>query len=60
MRLLAALAEKPRFTLKAIKESINNAQDLMGRRDNMKFTFALHHLLHSHFLHTEGYPIHTG
>jgi hypothetical protein len=26
----------------------------------MKFTFALHHMLHSHFRHTEGFPIHIG
>lgn len=26
----------------------------------MQFTFALHHMLHSHFLHTEGFPIHIG
>ena len=60
LEIAKRIAEKPRFTLKAIKESINNAQDLMGRRDNMKFTFALHHMLHSHFRHTEGFPIHIG
>jgi enoyl-CoA hydratase len=60
LALAERIAQKPRFTLKAIKESINNAQDLMGRRDNMKFTFALHHVLHSHFRHTEGFPIHIG
>jgi enoyl-CoA hydratase len=60
LEIAKRIAEKPRFTLKAIKESINNMQDLMGRRENMKFTFALHHLLHSHFLHTEGFNIHTG
>jgi enoyl-CoA hydratase len=60
LEIAKRIADKPRFTLKAIKESINNAQDLMGRRENMKFTFALHHLLHSHFMHTEGFAIHIG
>lgn len=60
LELASRIAEKPRFTLKAIKESVNNAQDLMGRRQNMQFTFALHHALHSHFRHTEGFPIHIG
>jgi len=57
LKMAARIAEKPLFTLKAIKESVNNAQDLMGRRENNKFTFALHHLLHSHFQHISGYPI---
>jgi enoyl-CoA hydratase len=60
LELAKRIAEKPRFTLKAIKESINNAQDLLGRRQNMQFTFALHHLLHRHFLQIEGFPIHIG
>jgi enoyl-CoA hydratase len=51
------MAQKPLFTLKAIKEAVNNAQDLMGRRENHAFTFALHHMLHSHFTRTQGYPI---
>ena len=51
------VAEKPLFTLKAIKESINNAQDLMGRPANNKFTFALHHLLHSHARQLTGFPV---
>jgi enoyl-CoA hydratase len=57
LEMAVRIAEKPLFTLKAIKESVNNAQDLMGRRENNRFTFALHHLLHSHFLHTEGMPV---
>jgi enoyl-CoA hydratase len=60
LELASRIAQKPGFTLKAIKESVNNAQDLMGRRQNMQFTFALHHLLHSHFMQTEGFPIHIG
>lgn len=51
------IAQKPLITLKAIKESVNNAQDLMGRRQTHMFTFALHHMLHSHFTRTQGYPI---
>jgi len=59
LSMAARIAEKPLFTLKAIKESVNHAQDLMGRKHNNQFTFALHHLLHSHFVNTEGFPIAT-
>lgn len=57
LEMAVRIAEKPLFTLKAIKESVNNAQDLMGRRANNRFTFALHHLLHSHARHLTGFPV---
>jgi enoyl-CoA hydratase len=57
LSMAVRMAEKPLFTLKSIKEAVNFAQDQMGRVETHKFTFALHHMLHSHFVRTTGYPI---
>ncbi len=57
LNLASRIAEKHLFTLKTIKEAVNNAQDLMGRKQTNLFSFSLHHLAHSHFRHTQGFPI---
>jgi len=57
LAMATRIAEKPLIALKAIKESVNTAQDMLGRRQNMQFTFALHHMLHSHHLRLTGLPI---
>src|SRR5690349_2961280 len=44
--LAKQIADKDRFSLKLMKESVNNAQDAMGRRQAMAFSFALHELAH--------------
>jgi enoyl-CoA hydratase len=42
------IAEQPRFALALCKRAINHAEDLMGLRDAMEASYALHHLAHSH------------
>lgn len=57
LELAERIARTSRFTLKLIKESINTAQDMMGRREAMKYGFALHQVGHLHNMLTHGYPI---
>ena len=57
LNLASRIAGKHLITLKAIKELVNGAQDLQGRRQNHLHAFALHHLAHSHFRLTQGFPI---
>ncbi len=55
--LAKRIAEKDRFTLKLIKESMNNAQDAMGRRQAMQYSFALHQIGHMQNLLLHGFPV---
>jgi enoyl-CoA hydratase len=55
--LAIKVAKTDRFTLKLIKESINGAQDAMGRREAMKYSFALHQIGHLHNMLAHGYPV---
>lgn len=55
--LALRVARTDRFTLKLIKESINSAQDAMGRQQAMKHAFALHQIGHLHNMLTNGYPV---
>ena len=41
------IASKSTFAVKAVKEAVNHAQDVMGRRNAMMHAFGLHHLSHS-------------
>lgn len=42
------IAAKGSFVVKAAKEAINHAQDVMGRRNAMMHAFGLHQLSHNH------------
>lgn len=55
--LAKRIADKDRFALKLAKESINNAQDAMGRKQAMNFGFALHQVAHLHHMLVNGFPI---
>lgn len=55
--LASRVAKTNRFTLKLIKESLNAAQDAMGRRQAMSYAFALHQVGHLHNMLVHGYPI---
>ncbi len=57
LELASRVARTNRFTLKLIKESINAAQDAMGRRQAMSYGFALHQIGHLHNMLVHGYPI---
>lgn len=46
IQLARKIAEKDRFTLKLIKESINAADDAAGRRTAMAVAFANHQIAH--------------
>lgn len=61
--LATRIAVNNRFTLKLIKQSINHAQDAMGRRQAMDYGFALHQighlqnmLIHGHMIDTSRLP----
>lgn len=41
-------AKRDTFVVKAVKEAINHAQDVMGRRNAMMHAFSLHQLSHNH------------
>lgn len=59
LALAGRIAEKDRFTLKLIKESVNAAQDAMGRRQAMAVAFANHQIGHLQNLLVRGFPIDT-
>jgi len=48
LSLAGIIAQRSAFTLKAIKEVCNLAQDASGRRQTNQFAFGLHHLAHVH------------
>ncbi|TAK98752.1 MAG: enoyl-CoA hydratase [Rhodospirillaceae bacterium] len=55
--LAVTIARTDRFALKLMKESVNNAQDQMGRRQAMRTSFANHQIGHQHNMLQYGYPI---
>lgn len=55
--LAVSIARTDRFALKLMKESLNNAQDAMGRRDAMKAAFANHQIGHLQNMLVHGFPI---
>lgn len=57
LALADEIARTDRFTLKLIKESVNAAQDAMGRRDAMKAAFANHQIGHLQNMLLHGFPI---
>lgn len=57
--LATRIAGKDRFALKLIKESVNAAQDAMGRRQAMSVAFALHQVAHLQNMLLHGFPIDT-
>lgn len=57
LNLAEKIAGKPRFALKLAKESVNAAEDAMGRISAMQTAFALHQLGHSHNMQVHGMPI---
>lgn len=57
LALAAEVARTNRFTLKLIKESVNAAQDAMGRGAAMKAAFANHQIGHLQNMLVHGFPI---
>lgn len=57
LALAAKIALADRFTLKLAKESVNNAEDATGRRQAMRFSFAMHQLGHMQNMLVHGFPI---
>lgn len=57
LALAEEVARTDRFTLKLIKESINAAQDAMGRSEAMKAAFANHQIGHLQNMLLHGFPI---
>lgn len=57
LELARRISAKDRFTLKLIKESVNAAQDAMGRRQAMSTAFSLHQIGHMQNMLVHGLPI---
>ena len=57
LELAGEIARTDRFTLKLIKDSINAAQDAMGRRQAMQSAFANHQIGHLQNMLVHGFPI---
>ena len=57
LELAKTIARTNRFVLKLIKESINNAQDAMGRRESMRTSFANHQIGHLQNMLLHNFPI---
>ena len=57
LALAQRIARTNRFTLKLAKETINAAQDRMGRSDAMRVAFANHQLAHAQNMLVHGLPI---
>jgi len=55
--LAMTIARTDRFTLKLMKESVNNAQDNMGRRQAMHASFANHQIGHLQNMLLHNFPI---
>jgi enoyl-CoA hydratase len=54
LALAAEIAKRPAMTLAMTKRSVNLAQDAMGFQQTLEAVFAMHHLLHNHFLGLYG------
>jgi enoyl-CoA hydratase len=57
LSLAQEIARTDRFTLKLIKESVNSAEDAMGRRQAMQHSFSLHQIGHLQNMLRHGFPI---
>jgi enoyl-CoA hydratase len=57
LELARAIACTDRFVLKLIKESVNSAQDNMGRRQSMRTSFANHQIGHLQNMLLHNFPI---
>lgn len=57
LAMAETIARTDRFTLKLLKESINNAQDNMGRPETMQASFANHQIGHMQNMLVHGFPI---
>jgi enoyl-CoA hydratase len=55
--LAKTIARTDRFVLKLIKESVNGAQDSMGRRESMRTSFANHQIGHLQNMLLHNFPI---
>jgi enoyl-CoA hydratase len=57
LSLAQHIARTDRFTLKLLKESVNHAQDAMGRPEAMQQSFSLHQIGHLQNMVRYGFPI---
>jgi len=57
LELAQEIARTDRFTLKLIKQSVNAAEDAMGRRQAMDAAFANHQIGHLQNMLLHGFPI---
>lgn len=55
--LAVQIAGNNPFTMKLVKEAMNKAQDLMGRKDAMDAGFSLHQIAHMQAMLVHGFPI---
>jgi enoyl-CoA hydratase len=60
LELAVSIARTDRFALKLMKQSINNAQDNMGRRETLQAAFANHQIGHLQNMLVHGFPIDIG
>lgn len=51
--LAQAIAEQPSFALKMAKQSVNFAQDAAGYTQSLEAAFAMHQVLHAHWMKQE-------
>lgn len=57
LELAKTIAAKNPFTMKLVKQTVNFAQDQMGRKAAMDFGFHLHQIGHMQALLVNGFPI---
>jgi enoyl-CoA hydratase len=57
LELATTIAAKNPFTMKLVKQSMNFAQDQMGRKASMDHAFHLHQIGHMQALLVNGFPI---
>lgn len=57
LELAMKIAAKNRFALKLMKQSVNGAQDAMGRRQALSLAFSLHQIGHMQNMMRHGFPI---
>ena len=55
--LATRIAGKNPFTMKLVKEAVNQSQDLMGRKSAMTAAFSLHQIAHMQSMLVHGFPI---
>ncbi|MBW8811845.1 MAG: enoyl-CoA hydratase [Caulobacterales bacterium] len=57
LQMAKRIADKDRFALKMIKESVNACQDAMGRKQGMSVAFAMHQICHMQNMLVHGFPM---